>query len=189
MKSIPRLLTTLVASATCGGLLLALPSLRAEDQGSLTAGEFIFKFAKPWENVSSGRPMRAGELKYDHTAEGLEDVECVFYYFGPGQGGGIEANIERWIGQFDGQPKVERETAEHKGHKVHYLYATGTYLDAGMGGPFSGAPKTPKPNSMMLGAIIESQQGAVFLKLTGPEKSVTAVKDAFKKLSISPFEG
>lgn len=192
MKSISRLLksASLVTATGCGALLLFTAHAQdaAKDSGTVKAGEFTFKFAKPWQDITSGKPMRAAELKYDHTEEGYDDVECVFYYFGPGQGGGIDANIQRWVGQFDGEPKVERETAEHKGHKVHYLYAIGTYMDAGAAGPFSGAPKTPKPNSMMLGAIVESEQGAVFLKLVGPEKSVAKIKDSFKKLSASPFE-
>ncbi|MCB1230192.1 MAG: hypothetical protein KDN19_08000 [Verrucomicrobiae bacterium] len=159
----------------------------AEDTKTLKAGALIFKYGKPWEDVSSGRPMRAGELKYDHTEEGLEDVEVVFYYFGPGQGGGIEANLQRWIGQFEGEPKVEKEIDEVDGHKIHYLYATGTYLDSGMGGPFA-SQKTPKPGYMMLAAIVESDQGAVFLKATAPEKSAEATKEAFKKVAASPFD-
>ena len=165
---------------------LALLPASAEESGELKAGEFTFKFAKPWENVSSGRPMRAGELKYDHTEDGLDDVEIVFYYFGPGQGGGIEPNIERWIGQFDGEPKVERDVVEKDGHKIHYLYAKGTYLDSGMGGPFAGK-KTAKEGYMMLAAIIESEKGAVFLKATAPEKSALATQEAFKKVAESPF--
>lgn len=168
--------------------LLAPVVAHSEDAENLKAGALVFHYAKPWENVSSGRPMRAGELKYDHTEEGLEDVEVVFYYFGPGQGGGIEPNIQRWVGQFEGEPSVERETVEVDGNKVHYLYAKGTFLDGGMAGPFSGAPKTAKAGYMMLAAIVENEQGAVFLKATAPEKSAAAIKDAFKKLAESPFK-
>ena len=52
--------------------------------------------------------------------------------------------------------------------------------------PFAG-PKTPKADYMMLGAVIEDEKGSVFLKMTGPAKSVEAVKAAFKKLAESPF--
>src|SRR5580704_17071265 len=36
--------------------------------------------------------------------------ECGVYYFGPGQGGSVQANLDRWIGQFleaDGKPSKE----------------------------------------------------------------------------------
>lgn len=165
---------------------LSLLPCSAEETGEVTAGEFTFTFAKPWEDISSGRPMRAAELKYTHSDEGLEAVEAVFYYFGEGQGGGIEPNIERWIGQFEGEPQVERETTEVDGRTIHYLYAKGTFLDSGMGGPFA-SKKTPKKDYMMLAAIVESDKGAVFVKATAPEKSALAAKDAFKKVVESPF--
>jgi hypothetical protein len=152
---------------------------------SLQAGEFTFKYGKPWEKMEVQSSMRAGQLKYNHSDEKLQDPELVFYYFGPGQGGGIEPNIERWIGQFEGEPKTERETVEVGGRKIHFLYAKGTYMESS-GGPFSGT-KTAKPNSMMLGAILESKEGAVFLKLTGEEKAVEAIKEAFIKLAKSPL--
>ncbi len=178
--------TTLLLLPALALLATAGPA-RAEDAKTLQAGALTFEYGDPWKDVSSGRPMRAGELKYDHTEEGLEDVEVVFYYFGPGQGGGIEPNIQRWVGQFEGEPSVERETVEIDGHKIHYLYAKGTYLDSGMGGPFAGN-KTPKAGYMMLAAIVENEKGAVFLKATAPEKSAEAIKDAFKKVAQSPFE-
>ena len=30
----------------------------------------------------------------------VDGAECVVYFFGAGQGGSIEANVERWKGQF-----------------------------------------------------------------------------------------
>jgi len=39
----------------------------------------------------------------------------------------------------------------------------------------------------MLAAILPSEQGDVFLKLTGPTKSVEAMGDAFLKFTASPF--
>lgn len=183
-----RLHPLLLAIVAVPALLLAL-TVHADEAKTLKAGALTFHYHAPWKDVSSGRPMRAGELKYEHKEEeGLEDVEVVFYYFGPGQGGGIEPNIQRWVGQFEGEPTVERETDEVDGNKIHYLYAKGTYLDSGMGGPFAGN-KTAKEGYMMLAAIVENKEGAVFLKATAPEKSAEAIKDAFKKVATSPFEG
>lgn len=69
--------------------------------------------------------------------------------------------------------------------KVTLLTAKGTYLES-MGGPFSGN-KTAKPDYTMLAAILPSEQGDVFLKLTGATKSVEAMGDAFMKFTASPF--
>ena len=42
--------------------------------------------------------------------------------------------------------------------------------------------RVAQPNSMLLEAILESDQGNVFVKLTGPEKLVKASQDDFRKL-------
>jgi hypothetical protein len=75
------------------------------------------------------------------------------------------------------------------GKKVTLLTAKGTYLETMAGaGPFSGAPKTPKADYTMLAAILPSEQGDVFIKVTGPTKSVEAMKEAFDAFIGSPFK-
>ncbi|MGI8743210.1 MAG: hypothetical protein ACR2NN_11700 [Bryobacteraceae bacterium] len=44
------------------------------------------------------------------AAGDAEDGECGVYYCGPGQGGSVEANLDRWINQFqqaDGKPSKQ----------------------------------------------------------------------------------
>jgi hypothetical protein len=167
--------------------LLLTPStpLRAEEADSLKVSEFIFTFSKPWVRQQVVSAMRAGQFTYDHEDENLADVELVIFFFGAGQGGGTQANIDRWVGQFEGTPESKTEEKEMGGKKVILLTAKGTYLES-MGGPFSGN-KTPKADYTMLAAILPSDQGDVFLKLTGPTKSVEAMGDAFLKFTESPF--
>jgi hypothetical protein len=45
-----------------------------------------------------------------------------------------------------------------------------------------GGPKTPQPNTMLLGAIIESDRGNVFIRLTGPIKLAKASQPALRKM-------
>ena len=93
--------------------LFSFSSFAEEKAGkkSLTAGEFDFKYAKPWVSQEVTSSMRAGQLTYKQKSQYLEDVDLVIYYFGEGQGGGIEANINRWVGQFQGTPekKIEKK--------------------------------------------------------------------------------
>jgi hypothetical protein len=49
------------------------------------------------------------------------------------------------------------------------------------GGPFAGK-KTARPAYTLLGAVIESSQGNVFVKLFGPDVSVNEVKLPFREL-------
>ena len=89
-----------------------LANAQDEKKEALTAGEFTFQFGKPWERQQVTSSMRAGQLKFVQEGEGLESVEAVVYYFGPGGAGGVKANIDRWIGQFEGAPSVEQEVKE-----------------------------------------------------------------------------
>jgi hypothetical protein len=164
----------------------ALPNLtRAEEAETLVVSEFTFKYGKPWIRQQVTSSMRAGQLTYDHADEKLADIDLVIYFFGQGQGGGIQANLDRWVGQFEGTPESKIEEKEMSGRKVSFLTAKGTYMDS-MGGPFSGN-KEAKTDHMMLAAILPSDQGAVFLKLTGPQASVEAMMTDFEKFAASPF--
>jgi len=168
--------------------LLSSPSALRADEGTITVSEFTFKYDKPWIRQQAVSSMRAGQFLYDHEDESLTDIELVLFFFGPGGGGGIQANIDRWLGQFEGTPESKTEEKEMGGKKVVLLTAKGTFLETAPGaGPFSGGPKTAKPDYTMLAAILPSDQGAVFLKLTGPDKSVAAMKEAFDKFVASPF--
>ena len=175
----PKLLTLFAAAATT--MIFAAGAYAQDDAkaDTLVAGEFTFSYGKPWEAMEVKSSMRAGQLKY-----GEDGPELVFYYFGPGQGGGVQANIDRWVGQFDGKPESKQDEVEKGGKKIHFLEATGTYLESS-GGPFSGN-KTPREGYMLLGAILESAKGAVFLKLYGEQKAVEALKEDFKKVALSP---
>jgi hypothetical protein len=106
-----------------------------------------------------------------------EGGECGVYYFGQGQGGSVQANLDRWIGQFpqpDGKPKIQNKTVH--GLKVTIVDVAGAYT--GMGGPNAPA-SAPKPGYRLLGAIVETPQGSIFFKFTGPQKTVAANQAGF----------
>ena len=113
----------------------------------------------------------------------VDDAECVVYFFGAGQGGGIEANVERWKGQFrqPGGKPVEVKPAKRTIHglAVTSLDISGEY--SGMGGPMA-AEKSVKPGYRLLGAIVEGPGGNVFLKFTGPAKTIAANQKKFEQL-------
>lgn len=128
-------------------------------------------------------PMRAATYKLSPAPGDPEGAECVVYYFGVGQGGSVQANIERWNGQFagaDGKPAAARiaKRTVH-GLPVTTIDMTGAY--SGMGGPMAAA-RTLKADYRLLGAIIENPGGNVFLKFTGPAKTIAANERKFNQL-------
>ncbi len=155
-----------------------ITSARAED-AKLTVGQFTFVLPSPWKEVPGTGMSKAGAT---YQVEGGSNLEARFFDFG-GPSGGLEANIKRWIGQFEGTPEVKREDLEMNGTKIALLTATGTFLD---GAPMS-PQKTPRPGYTMLGAVLEGANGSCFIKLTGPKDDVAKIQESFKKLSLSPF--
>lgn len=129
------------------------------------------------------RPMRAATYTVSPTAGDTANAECVVYFFGSGQGGSVEANLERWKGQLvgpDGKPadaKIAKRTVH--GLPVTTIDASGDYT--GMGGPMA-ASKSTQNNYRLLGAIVEGPGGNVFLKFTGPAKTIAASQPDFEKL-------
>jgi hypothetical protein len=106
------------------------------------------------------------------------DAECAVYFFGQGQGGGIQANLERWKNQFQGSISKTGNRTIH-GLPVTTIDVSGNYN--GMTGPGSGGG-APKPGYRMLGAIVENPAGNVFFKFTGPAKTIAANQAKFDLL-------
>ena len=110
--------------------------------------------------------------------------ELAVFWFGPGQGGSIDANVERWFLQFassPGDPKPTRSLMRIGALPVTLVRTGGTY-SAGTG---MGAAPAPKSGFALRGAIAEGPDGAVFFKLTGPRRSVAAAGVDFDALVAS----
>jgi hypothetical protein len=148
-----------------------------------TAGGIRWTAPSGWKSQGE-RPMRAATYAVPAAPGDKEDGECAVFYFGAGQGGGVQDNIDRWIGQFqqpNGKPSKDvARTAKQtiNGLPVTTIDLTGTYL---AGGPMM-ASKMPRPGYRLLGAIVEGPQGGVFFKFTGPAKTVAAGQAAFQSM-------
>ena len=99
-----------------------------------------------------------------------------------GAGGSVEANVDRWIGQFTqpdgGSTKQRAKTKKIKaaGEEVHMVDISGTFKD--QLGPF--APAVERPKYRMLSAIITTKKsGNYFVKFYGPERTVAENEKAF----------
>jgi hypothetical protein len=131
------------------------------------------------------RPMRAASYTIPAAAGDSEGGECIVYYFGPGQGGGVEANVQRWIGQFEapgGGPAdklAKRSPKTVNGIAMTQLDLSGTYLFK----PFPMAPQaTKKPGYRMIAAIVQGKDAPVFFKLTAPAKTAAQAEAAFNRM-------
>ena len=131
-----------------------------------------FEVPVTWKVENPRSRMRKAQYKTGKT-------EIVVFYFGAGQGGGVEANVSRWLSQFK-EPKdklsAKVEKVEIKKSKVTTVSARGTYMS---GPPFG--QKVPVPGHALRGAIIECNGGPIFIKMTGPKDEVLSTSKDFDK--------
>ncbi len=163
----------------------ALPALAAAAPPAAAArtdaaGGIEWKVPAGWA-AGDGSAMRVATYAVP-AAKGSEPGECAVFFFGAGQGGSVDANVERWSRQFEGTPKPERTSATAAGLPVTRVQLAGTYLAPG--GPMMQSTGK-KAGYRLLGAIVEAPQGNVFFKLTGPAATVTAAVPAFDALIAS----
>lgn len=145
------------------------------------------KVPAEWTEQTPSSSMRKAQYALPKVAGDGEDGELAVFYFGPGQGGSVEANIERWIGQIsqsDGSSSKDKSKTSKKdigGMPVTLVDVSGTY-SAGM---MSNAP--PRQGYRMLAAVAETSEGPWFFKLTGPEKTIASWSGSFDQF-INSFK-
>ena len=138
-----------------------------------------------WKKAAA-QPMRAATYVIPPASGDTASAECGVYFFGAGQGGSVEANLDRWKGQFHapgGKPaaaRVAKRTAG--GLTITTIDTSGEYT--GMGGPVASTQRVVS-GYRLLGAIVEGPGGNVFVKFTGPGKTIAANQQKFEQLLTS----
>jgi hypothetical protein len=157
-------------TSTPGASVVTLPLLRLT--APVPAG---------WVSQSPANAMRLAQFRVP-GAYGQEEAEVIFFYFGQGEGGSVEANIARWQSQFtspDGKPtKPIVQHLKVSGMPVTTVEFTGSYA-RGIGMGPAGAPT---PDQMLLVAIVETPQGNLHIQMHGPHTTVAANRDAFQAM-------
>ena len=147
---------------------------RADGSPIVAPGGVAFTLPGSWiaETPSSG--MRLAQARIPGSAG---DGQLTVFYFGPGGGGGVELNLERWLGQVEIDPgsKPSRESASYGDFRAIWIEAQGTLKPSTMGT----GPTSPQPDSRLLAGVVEGPQGPWFFKATGPAETLAAERDAF----------
>ena len=135
-----------------------------------------------WRSETPSSRMRRAQYRIPAAAGDSEDGECAVFYFGPGQGGDVRSNIDRWANQFTGPggTPAEAQISEIRAGSITVtrVEARGNYRASPMtmsGGP----PPQDKTGYLLLAAIVPAPEANWFFKCTGPEKTMIANRDAF----------
>lgn len=123
--------------------------------------------------------MRKASYQVPPADGDTEPAQLSVFYFGSGQGGTVEANMQRWAGQFK---DVTEKDIKHSERTANGLTQHIIQIPKGSfsGGMFGGGKL--KENQGLLGAVVESPSGMYFFKMTGPSKTVSSAEEAFFKM-------
>jgi hypothetical protein len=148
----------------------AAPGL-SETKG--TAAGLSWSIPARW-TIGAERPMRVATYVVPPAEGDAEGAECAVSHFGAGQGGDVEMNIERWVGQFENPSTPERTSLTVGEMEVSVVNVKGTYLAPG--GPMMQS-QGKKEGYQMMGAIVPAPEGLLFFKMTGPAATVASASD------------
>lgn len=143
-----------------------------------TAPKVTFRLPAGWTEGHPTSSMRLAQWSVAAPAEGQAAVDCVVFFFGAGGGGAVEANLERWKGQFEIEGTPAQTTEEvAPGLKATFLTLNGHYKASMQ--PGSGAAQD-HPDWSLLSAVMEFQGGPLFLKCVGPKAVLAQAAPAFR---------
>lgn len=180
----------LIFAAGCNKQTTSVTNAAQQPTQAGASGTLRSKIPDGWISEQPTSRMRVEQYKLPRADGDTEDASLVLYYFGQGQGGSVDANIERWLSQIQqpdgsssrGKAKTEKLTVN--GLNVTTVDVVGRYT-AEMT-PGSGT-FNDKPDYRLMGAIAETPRGAYFAKLVGPSKTIAKWEASFAEY-IKSFE-
>ncbi len=151
------------------------PTPATTSGGELAIAGVVFTPPPAWRNLGP-REMRKAQYRLDPVSGDADAGEVNVFYFGSGQGGDVESNLQRWAGQMSQTATAPaRSHFDVGGMPAHLITVEGAY-SGGMGGPMGGGGPA-RPGHRLVGVVLEAPQGNVFFKLTGPVATARAMED------------
>jgi hypothetical protein len=155
---------------------------------ALLAAGLTFATPDGWKTSPPTSSMRVAEFTLPRAAGDPDDAQLIVYYFGAAGAGSIDANMQRWIGQMqqaDGKPSsaaAKKESRKVNGLTVSLVDVSGTYTAETAPGA---SAHHNSANYRLRAGVVETPQGPYFIKLTGPEKTVSKWDAAFNQFISS----
>lgn len=149
---------------------------------TMTAAGLTWTVPADWVAETPSSSMRLAQYRIPSNKSGVEDGLVTVFHFGPGGGGGIEANLARWAGQFtqpDGSDPMSKAKIDHfdaGALKASTIDLLGRYQTSGMMG---GGRNYDEPGWRLIGGILEGPGGPWFFKVVGPAEVLDGQMDSF----------
>ncbi len=151
---------------------------QAYNNTKLKKGSLSFRAPGSWQEIRPSNAMRVKEYIIDPTSQ----TRLAVYFF-PGMKDAVDANLERWINQFDANNRQELQKNKfNQNHVTTTVFEMqGTYLKAER--PMDpSSPKLELKDHTMLAAVAETDSGTWFFKTYGQNPIISSQKANFDKL-------
>jgi hypothetical protein len=161
-----------------------VPDAGGDGKGTVVElGGLKSKTPADWKKEEPKGSLRTAQFRVPHADNDAIDAELVVFHFGKGGGGGVDANIKRWKDMFvapkgktiDEMTKVDKFKVSDR--DVVLVDISGTYLFQSPGK--GDAKKEPRPDHRMLAVILDTAEGAYFIRLVGPARTMEQQQKAF----------
>ena len=159
----------------CGAVAITSSAVSAEDAKAVAMkiGDIELKVPSNWKKEAPSNNLRLAQFVIP-AAEGDDDTgELVISSFG-GTGGGVKANVERWIGQFENEGRKAKVTHGVSPQGKYVMVDISGIYKKPIGPPIRRQTKSVAGSRMMAVILQVEGKGFYFLKLTGLEKTVEA---------------
>jgi hypothetical protein len=131
-----------------------------------------------WKPGKPATDMQRAVFSLPRVEGDPEDATVTVFFFGPGGGGGLDANVKRWKDQFKAPAGEKAKVEKMKVGDVDIttVDVQGTFL-------FKARPMDPtaveKPDFRLVGVYFGSKNGPYFMRFVGPAKTVEKHKKEF----------
>jgi gluconolactonase len=159
-------------------LVSSTVSFAVDELKDAKVGDITLKTPANWKQSEPTSNLRLAQFEIPAAEGDKESAELAIFSFGGG--GGVQANIDRWVDQFNADGRKSKVTSGKS--------AIGEYVIADVTGTYKkpvGPPVLRKteamPGARMLAVILAVEgKGNYFLKLTGENATVSAAAEAFR---------
>jgi gluconolactonase len=142
--------------------------------------DLTLQLPKSWAESDVKNSMRLATYEIPAAAGDKEKGELTVSTF-PGGGGGVDANLARWIDQFDGKGRMTVVKKGQAGENQYYIAEiSGTYKKP-VGPPILRKSEPAAGFRMLAVIVVLKNEEVYFLKLTGPDATVKAQAEALRR--------
>jgi hypothetical protein len=172
--------TRIVGAAVIGfaSFVATLRAAAADETKTIKADDVTLKVPATWQERQVTGNMRKAQMNVPKVEGDKEDAEFVVFFF-DGGGGGVDANVQRWAKQFQPQGRKLKVTSGKSSQGDYVLVDLQGTWNKPVGPMVQGRTKET-PNARAISLILTTKEGNYYLRLTGPEKTVTANADALR---------